>query len=582
MEKIVFKKTLFDTIEKMEKYKYSSKPLLKNYIKQFFVVFLSNIVTLLLLTIDGLVVSLFVGEDALNSVNLLNPVVLIGGAITVIPAQGVGFVLSKTFGIGSESEIKKTLRASMLLAVVFLIAKPLIQLPITYVMINSYFVSAEIKQLMNLYAIGIIISEAVSVINTIGTYILIASGRVNDLFKLSILECSLNLVLDLLFVPVLNMGVLGAGLATAISCTARGIVTIVIIAKEFNIFSIERIPCKDKIKDILNNGISKGLFLLTSALSKYIITMMFTKFVGIEAITVISVCGIASSLAQMIATSFIQSGSVVIGLFAGSDDWEVASDIAQKIRSFCIFGVSLFVIGTIVFIKVLFSTYGINEYTDFQLLSARLYMFSYIPFGYLLFLQDMCAYCDKKKESTVVSVLNGLLIIPIMYIFQYLNKNLVFLCYGIDYIISTIILSIVVYKEMNKRIIKSKYSNRIHLTFTEKDAIDVSQKLNNFLVKNNAPKRIAYRIALICEELGSYAKNKVNDIDTHIFLSICMSNELMTVLYLDDSEPAIMNKKLTATNLILGNYNLIESVASEFTYQCISGMNNFIIKIAID
>lgn len=53
---------------------------------------------------------------------------------------------------------------------------------------------------------------------------------------------------------------------------------------------------------------------------------------------------------------------------------------------------------------------------------------------------------------------------------------------------------------------------------------------------------------------------------------------MLHVFYLDDSGPAILNKKLKGTDLILGNYNLIESIASEFIYQNVSGYNIFIIK----
>ena len=99
-----------------------------------------------------------------------------------------------------------------------------------------------------------------------------------------------------------------------------------------------------------------------------------------------------------------------------------------------------------------------------------------------------------------------------------------------------------------------------------------------YLQSNNASGKDAYRLALVCEELGAYAANGENGDKLHIFLSVKIFDEYIRVLYLDDSESAILNKKLTATDLIIGNYNLIESMASEFTYQNVSGFNNFIMK----
>ncbi|MBQ0026320.1 MAG: hypothetical protein KBS79_02990 [Lachnospiraceae bacterium] len=60
---------------------------------------LTNLSKLVLLTVDGLVVGIFVSEDALNSVNLLSPFTLIFGALTLLVAGGVSFVLSKADGL---------------------------------------------------------------------------------------------------------------------------------------------------------------------------------------------------------------------------------------------------------------------------------------------------------------------------------------------------------------------------------------------------------------------------------------------------------------------------------------------------
>ena len=109
---------------------------------------------------------------------------------------------------------QKIFTATAYLTVVFVIGSLVLQIPISYLMISGYTVEPEMKHMMNLYAVGLIISNSVTVINMVCSYILIASGQAKSLLKLSILESVLNLALDLLFVPVCGLGVLGAGLGT--------------------------------------------------------------------------------------------------------------------------------------------------------------------------------------------------------------------------------------------------------------------------------------------------------------------------------------------------------------------------------
>lgn len=100
-------------------------------------------------------------------------------------------------------------------------------------------------------------------------------------------------------------------------------------------------------------------------------------------------------------------------------------------------------------------------------------------------------------------------------------------------------------------------------------------------MKNNIVKKVALKLSLVCEELGAYAAKDGNDKELNIYILLKIYKKLLHIFYLDDSGPAILNKKLTGTDLILGNYNLLESMASKFIYQNVSGYNIFIIKFDI-
>lgn len=332
IENLFVNKSIYDTVDTLEKYKYSGKVFTNKYVTQFLVVLLTNLTTLILITIDGFVAAHFIGEDALNSVNLLNPFVLIMGAVTIFLAGGVNIVLSKTYGIGSKELKQKIFRAVVLLTVIFMVGETILQIPVSYFMINSYMVDQEIKSMMELYVIGMIITNTVSIINTVCSYIFIASGKTKILLKLAILESSLHIVFDLFLVVVLNMGILGAGLGTAISCTIRGIVSIIFVQRILGIFPIAKVNCRTEMKDILFNGFPLMVRQLLISLAVYAINMYIVFCdIGLEAVTVISVCAFGGSVAIMIINSFVQASNSIIGILVGSADWEIVRDLGRKI-----------------------------------------------------------------------------------------------------------------------------------------------------------------------------------------------------------------------------------------------------------
>ena len=578
MEGLFLSNGLFDTAETLEQYQYSEKIFLNRYFKQFFIMLLTNLSTLILLTIDGLVVGRFVGEDALNSVNLLSPFSFVCAALTMLVATGVNIVLSKAYGLGSEEKKEKLFRAIVLLTVGFTAMLTLVQIPISYLMINGYSVTQKIKDMMRLYAIGLIIANSVSVVSTVCTYVLIASGRVNVLLKLAILESSLNLVLDMVFVSLFKLGILGAGLGTAISCTVRCAAAVILVQKTVKIFPTKKIECRSEMKDILSNGVPSMITRLLLSVTEYTMSIIIAAKGDLEAVTVLSVCVIGDTVASLMSSSFAQAGNSILGMLAGAADWEAANNLGKKILCVSVISVSMLVLIVILLPQMLFGFYDIKEYTAFQLSSVRLYMLQYGMYAAGVYLTSMCIYCEKAKETVAVSIFEAFLLVPVFFVLERLNHNLIFLCYAVCKLVSTVILSAVFKKAIREKVSETKDCPGIHFSFKGSEANEVSEKLYRYLQDNGASGKDAYRLALVCEELGAYAEKNGNAEELHIFLAVKVFEKYIHVFYLDDSEPAILNQKLKATNLILGNYNLIESLASEFTYQNVSGYNNFIMK----
>ena len=169
-------------------------------------------------TFDAVIVGQFVGKQALAAVgggtsNLVNIVVNlftgVAAGTTVVVAQGVGARDPQRVQKTVHTSVAMSLAGGLLFTVLgILAARPALELMGTPADVMEYAV-----QYLIAYCLGMIPSFFYNV----GAGILRAVGDTKRPLYFLIVACLVNIVLDILFVAVMGLGALGAGLATMIS-----------------------------------------------------------------------------------------------------------------------------------------------------------------------------------------------------------------------------------------------------------------------------------------------------------------------------------------------------------------------------
>ena len=186
-------------------------------------ILISNLFQQLYNTVDTAIVGRFVGANALAAVGTCNLVVVFMIYFFIGLSNGSSIVLSQCFGESDEEKVSKTVHTTMglsfisgiiLMVVGLLSAETILKLmntpenvighAVTY--IKVYFLSMIPMMIFNM-----------------GTGILRAMGdSKTPLYYLGSAGV-LNIILDLVFIIVFNMGVMGAALATTLSQTLSAI-----------------------------------------------------------------------------------------------------------------------------------------------------------------------------------------------------------------------------------------------------------------------------------------------------------------------------------------------------------------------
>ncbi len=179
--------------------------------------FIGNVIQQLYNMVDTVVVGKFVSEDALAATGACGSVNFLFFSLTSGLAIGIGIIASHDFGANDEKQLRRTIVNSAYVlgfaAVLVTVAGVLLARPILVMMNTTEKVLDDAVTYLTVTCLGtifIVIYNGVSAI-------LRAIGNSKMPLIFLIISSVLNIVLDLVFVLLLNLGVLGVAIATVIA-----------------------------------------------------------------------------------------------------------------------------------------------------------------------------------------------------------------------------------------------------------------------------------------------------------------------------------------------------------------------------
>ncbi len=186
----------------------------------FYPTLLSMVFASLFTVADGIFVGQGVGSNALAAINIVAPLFLITTGIALMFGVGVSVVasihLSQNNNKAANINITQAFDVATLLMVIVAIAVFLFRIPFLRLLGSS----DALLPLCQAYLLSILPGCICIVIQMIGTFVIRLDGSPKFAASLEIFPGLLNIFLDWLFVFPMQMGIVGSGVASSISCAA--------------------------------------------------------------------------------------------------------------------------------------------------------------------------------------------------------------------------------------------------------------------------------------------------------------------------------------------------------------------------
>ena len=244
---------------------------------------LGNIFQQLYNTVDTWVVGNFASNEAYSAVGTVGPIVnmLIGFFLGL--SSGAGVVISQYYGAQQPDKVKQTVHTALLMTLILGVIFTAVGILITPTMLKLINMppdeAKEATTYLTIYFAGIL----GLMFYNIGAGILRAVGDSQRPFYFLVVSAVMNIVLDLVFVLVFNMGVAGVALATIIAQSTSAVLIIITLLRSDA--CIKLIPKELKIhwgmlKKIFTVGIPAALQMAITSFSNIFVQSYINYFGG--------------------------------------------------------------------------------------------------------------------------------------------------------------------------------------------------------------------------------------------------------------------------------------------------------------
>lgn len=242
---------------------------------------LGNLFQQLYNTVDSIIVGNYIGSEALAAVgssgSLIN--LLIGFCIGA--SAGDGVVIAQFYGAQDREGVRKAVHTTIAIAIAAGAVLTVVGIVATPILLKAMGTPQEVFDQASIYLKVYFGGILFSVVYNMSAGILNAVGNSKRSLVYLMIAATSNIFLDLLFVVVLKMGIVGAAIATDISQLLSCIFIILFLVRSEDVYRVKLkdIRCYDNLLGkILKIGLPTGVQNIVISLSNVIVQSSVNSF----------------------------------------------------------------------------------------------------------------------------------------------------------------------------------------------------------------------------------------------------------------------------------------------------------------
>ena len=384
-----------------------SKPIKANIILKFTLPTIIMMILMSMYTVaDGIVVANCVGSDALSAINIVYPFTLIFMALSLMFSTGSNAIIAKKMGEGKQNEANRFMSSVVIVATLFSVALAILFTIFAEPMYMMFGSDKTILPYCIEYGNIMIPFGFVTTWQILNQSYLITANKPNTMLVFSILSGLINIALDLLFMAVLDWGIVGAGIGTIAGMAVGAIPILIFFNKKYSLHFGKPIF---NIKDILfsmANGSSEAISNLATAVTTALFNIQMMRFEGATGVAAISAVLYIHFIFTAVSFGFTSGVSPIISFHYGAKN----TDKLRRLFKLCIKTETIFSVIMLILAEVfayplirIFSA-GDIEFENIALNGFRIFAVNYLLCGINIFASGLFTALNNGKISAIISI----------------------------------------------------------------------------------------------------------------------------------------------------------------------------------
>ena len=306
----------------MENQTLYEKPVTLKHILKFAVPTIAMTVFMSFYTmVDGLFVSNLIGTNALSAINLTAPIIQVVTAVSTMLATGGSAVIMKKMGEQKVSEAREDFTFLILVNA----AVGFVMCALGYLAMGPVFAGMNLSAEVAGYCVEylsryLLFTVPILLMNNFTLY-MIASEKATLSLVCSVTGGVLNMVLDYVFIGMLDMGIGGAAVATGMGYSVTAVVGLFVFSRKTSLLHFRKPVPRVKV---LVNAASNGCSEMATALVAGIITMMFNwtmlRYVGENGVAAVTIIMYVLMFVSSLYTGYSYGVAPMISYYHGEEN----------------------------------------------------------------------------------------------------------------------------------------------------------------------------------------------------------------------------------------------------------------------
>ena len=516
---------------------------------------LASVASQIAITTDAIVVSQFIGPEAISAVNLTMPVVIFFNFLMMLFGMGGSVLVARSLGERDAQTTNKifssTLIGLIIVGVFFsallLIFSPQVASFITNDTPVVYTLSLRYLRIM-------LLGTTISILFMTVTNFIKTDGNPQLVMKAVLVSSVVNLILDILFIAVLKTGIEGSAWASIIG----SVTALLLCSRHFRSannsyhWQLEFKQCHQYILKGVMMGFPMGINTLLLGISIYAINNIILSNLGTDGIFAWAICFQLFIILQMVLSGIATSIYSIGGLLIGEKDIVGLRLLTNKVMKYICLSLlvlTLFVLITPESIGWLFASKNIQSEDMFHN-ALRIYALLLIPYAIAVVYRILYQILGYWLLSVVMSIVQMGGMILFVGLLAWIRPEWLWWGFPVSglflLIIYLAVTWVIHHKNPDVEIMtlipqgEDGQSLNFSVKYQNEDVQLALENISTFLEACDIDLATSYQINLCCEELMynivTYAVNK--DVDKHLFdVHIVCLKETVSVLIKDDGKP---------------------------------------------